>query len=132
MNPLGSTSASGEGGDSIGESGSWYPAQEWLEDDDEQDMDYHPTVEMDESDDGDAWEEMSVEDEDLDVEVTDGENHTRDILTGASLIDESLLQKTRISISAIFKSSSPWTRKRAEDKTERTETQFTMVLHTVR
>lgn len=50
----------------------WHPAQEWLEEDDEHDMDYHPA--MEESDEGDAWEEMSVEDEPFDIQVSDGED----------------------------------------------------------
>lgn len=67
-------SPGGEAPESAGESTVWHPAQEWLEEDDEHDMDYHPAVE--ESDEGDAWEEMSVEDEPFDIQVSDGEDHT--------------------------------------------------------
>lgn len=68
-----SGSPEGEARESAGESTVWHPAQEWLEEDEEHDMDYHPAVE--ESDEGDAWEEMSVEDENFDIQVSDGEDH---------------------------------------------------------
>lgn len=62
-----------EARESAGESTVWHPALEWLEEDDEQDMDYHPAAE--ESEEGDGWEEMSVEDEHFDIQVSDGEDH---------------------------------------------------------
>lgn len=68
-------SPSGEARESAGESTVWHPAREWLEEEDEHDVDYHPGLE--ESEEGDAWEEMSVEDEEFDVRITDGKNHNR-------------------------------------------------------
>lgn len=59
-------SPSEEARESAGGTPTWHPAQEWLEEDDEVDMDYHPA--MDESEDG--WEEM--EGEDMGLGVSDG------------------------------------------------------------
>lgn len=65
-------SQEGEATESTGEQTIWHPARQWLEEDDEHDIDYHPALE--ESEEGDAWEEMSVEDEDFDVGARSGED----------------------------------------------------------
>lgn len=114
MSPVGSPSAPGEAGDSAGESAAWHPAHEWLEEDDEQDMDYHPAMEMDESDEVDAWEESSVEDN-LDVMVTDGEL-TAGHIGNADLTNDFFVQRTHISTSAIFNSSSRWRKPPGRDR----------------
>ncbi|OQD77248.1 hypothetical protein PENDEC_c003G07048 [Penicillium decumbens] len=62
-------SPSEEARESAGGTPTWHPAQEWLEEDDEVDMDYHPA--MDESEDG--WEEM--EGEDMGLGVSDENPH---------------------------------------------------------
>lgn len=68
-------SPSEEARESAGGTTAWHPAQEWLEEDDEVDMDYHPALEGSEDEDG--WEEMDAEDEDMDLGVSDGEKSGR-------------------------------------------------------
>ena len=51
----------------------WHPAREWLEEDDDLDMDYHPALEG--SNDDDEWEEEADnEDEEINLGISDGTN----------------------------------------------------------
>lgn len=77
-------SPSEEARESAGGTPAWHPAQEWLEEDDEVDMDYHPALEGSEDEDG--WEEMHAEDE-MGLGVSDGEDHSRLI---DSAVDEAV------------------------------------------
>jgi WD repeat-containing protein 23 len=76
-------SPSEEARESAGGTPAWHPAQEWLEEDDEVDMDYHPALEGSEDEDG--WEEM--EEDEMGLGLSDGEDHSRLI---DSAVDEAV------------------------------------------
>lgn len=67
-----SSRQSEEARDSNGEP-TWHPAQEWLEESDEPDIDYHPAQEGEGSGDDDRWE-SEASDEEMGIEVSDGES----------------------------------------------------------
>jgi WD repeat-containing protein 23 len=72
-----------EARESAGGTPAWHPAQEWLEEDDEVDMDYHPALEGSEDEDG--WEEM--DEDEMGLGLSDGEDHSRLI---DSAVDEAV------------------------------------------
>jgi WD repeat-containing protein 23 len=76
-------SPSEEARESAGGTPAWHPAQEWLEEDDEVDMDYHPALEGSEDEDG--WEEM--DEDEMGLGLSDGEDHSRLI---DSAVDEAV------------------------------------------
>lgn len=52
----------------------WHSAQQWLEEDDELDMDYHPALEG--SDDDEGWDDdAEPEDDEMGLGISDGIAH---------------------------------------------------------
>lgn len=78
-----SGSPSNEARTSAADSTVWHPAQEWLDEDDELDMDYHPAIEGSEDDDG--WE-MDAEEMGLELGISEGK---RDQLLMAMVVGRS-------------------------------------------
>lgn len=70
---MSSRESSDGGGRTSNSDPTWHQAQEWLDEDDEHDTDYHPALEG--SEDDDRWE-SEEDDEDMGLEVADGQSST--------------------------------------------------------